>query len=255
MVEQVITEFDDGILRVTINRPEKKNALTQSMYAALADATVRCVDDRGVRVMHITGSGDAFTAGNDIADFVGGPQRSGDDASIRFLNSLPDIPVPVVAAVNGLAAGVGVTMLAHFDVVYASEQASFRTPFVDLGLVPEAASSMTLPALVGYQNAVRMLLLGDRLSASEAQAFGLVGEVFAPAELLDKSLETARRLAQKPANALRATKQLMRRAAQSAVERMEIENQQFAIALQSPEAMEAMAAFMEKRKPDFRQFD
>ena len=255
MTDQIVTEFDDGVLRVTINRPEKKNALTQAMYGALADAAERSADDGRVRVLHITGTGDAFTAGNDIADFVAGPPRSGDRASLRFLASLPRIPVPVVAAVNGLAVGIGVTMLLHFDVVNASEDASFVTPFVDLGLVPEAASSLTLPTQLGYQNAVRMLMLGERLSAAEAYDIGLVGAVYSRADLLDRSLDTARRLARKPANALRATKQLLRRPAESAAQRMQAENQEFDTALQSPEAAEAMAAFMEKRAPDFRQFE
>ena len=255
MTDHILSEFSDGVLQVTINRPEKKNALTQGMYGALATAMNRTCTDPAVRVLHITGAGDAFTAGNDITDFAGGPERDADRESVRMIAALPDIPVPVVAAVNGIAVGVGVTMLLHFDVVLAAEEASFMTPFVDLGLVPEAASSMLIPAQIGYQKAARMLLLGERLSATDALAMGLIGEVLPRNALLERSLGIAQQMAKKPSVAMRETKRLMKRQLESPAKRIEVENEAFAQALKSPEAMEAMDAFLEKRKPDFRQCD
>lgn len=254
MTDQVTSQLSDGILQLTINRPDKKNALTQAMYGALADGLDRANSDAAVRVLHITGAGEAFTAGNDIADFSGQSGGHEEPPVFRFIKGLPQLEVPLVAAVNGLAIGVGVTLLLHCDFVYASDGAVFKTPFVDLALVPEAASSQLMPAQMGHLAAARMLLLGETLDAPAAQACGLVTEVLPTAGLLEKSLATAARLAQKPPAALRASKALMRQRTEPVLERMEREFEAFGAALSSPEAAEAMAAFFEKREPDFSQF-
>lgn len=254
MTDQIFSEFSDGVLQLTINRPDKKNALTQDMYSLLADGLDRANSDTAVRVLHITGAGDAFTSGNDIAGFAAKPDAGEEPPVFRFIRGLPQLEVPIVAAVNGLAIGVGVTMLLHCDFVYASDSAVFATPFVDLALVPEAASSQLMPAQMGYLAAARMLMLGEKLDAGQALACGLVGEVLPADQLLQKSLSTAQQLAKKPAAALRTCKALMRCAPELVLPRMEREFEAFGAALASPEAAEAMAAFMEKRPADFSQF-
>jgi enoyl-CoA hydratase/carnithine racemase len=255
MSEYVTSELSGGILQLTINRPDKKNALTQDMYTALVEALEQVANDRAIKAVHLTGAGDAFTAGNDLADFVNQAAMAGDPPVYRFLRALPRVEVPLVAAVNGLAVGVGVTLLLHCDFVFASEDAVFSTPFVDLGVVPEAGSSLLMPRQMGYLNAARMLLLGDKLNAEDAMACGLVGEVVDKNQLLQKSLATAAALAAKPPAAMRTAKRLLRRNDESLAERMQLEFELFGAALQSPEAAEAMAAFFEKRAPDFSRFE
>ncbi len=221
------------------------------MVAALE----RVAKDRSIKVVHLTGVGDAFTAGNDLADFVDPVALAGDAPVHRFIKALPNVEVPIVAAVNGLAVGVGVTLLLHCDFVFAAADAVFSTPFVDLGLVPEAGSSMLMPRQLGYLNAARMLLLGEKMCAEDARACGLVTEVVDNNLLLEKSLATAAALAAKPPSALRATKRLMRRQDEPMAERMQLELDLFTSSLQSPEAAEAMSAFFEKRAPDFSRFE
>lgn len=254
MTDHVMSKLSGGVLQLVLNRPEKKNALTQPMYAALAAALQSAIDNSAIKVVHLTGSGDAFTAGNDLADFAS-QDLSGEEAPVqRFLKVLPRLEVPVVAAVNGHAIGVGSTLLLHCDFVYASETATFHTPFVDLGLVPEAGSSLLMPRQMGYLNAARMLLLGEKLDAHQAQALGLVGEVVTPARLLPVSLATAASLAAKPPAALRAAKKLLRREPEPLATRMDLESGLFGQALQSPEAGEAIDAFYSGRAPDFSRF-
>ncbi len=184
MTDLIKSKLSGGVLELAFNRPEKKNALTQPMYTALAAALERVASDSAIKVVHLTGNGDAFTAGNDIADFAS-PDGAGEELPVhRFVNVLPQLRVPLVAAVNGLAIGIGTTLLLHCDFVYASEAATFHTPFVDLALVPEAGSSLLMPRQMGHLNAARMLLLGERLDAHQAQALGLVSEVLAPDRLL-----------------------------------------------------------------------
>lgn len=255
MTDLVQTSIDDGILRITIQRPDKKNALTQDMYAVMADALEGVASDPAIRVVHITGSGDAFTAGNDIGNFEVADDGGELPPVVRFLHALPALEVPLVAAVNGLAIGVGVTLLLHCDFVYASDSAVFTTPFVDLALVPEAASSLLLPLQIGHLNASRLLLLGEKLSAAQALDMGLVSDVVSGEELQQVSLATAAALAAKPPAALRASKRLMRQQPESVLARMDREVEVFAAGLQSPEFAEAMSAFMEKRPADFSRFD
>jgi enoyl-CoA hydratase/carnithine racemase len=255
MTEHVTSELDQGVLRLTFDRPDKKNALSQSMYGALADGIIRVESEPDARVLHLTGNGDMFTAGNDIADFQVGATTGVETEVMRFLRKLIATDVPIVAAVNGPAIGVGVTMLLHMDFVFAASEATFRAPFIDLGLVPEAASSMLMPLQMGYRSAAAMLMMGEKFSAEQALQAGIVGEIVSQATLLERSHAAALRLARKPRQALRSTKQLMRMEPSPIAARLEVEMREFSLALKSPEAREAMSAFMEKRAPDFTKFD
>lgn len=254
MSEQIITSVVDGVLELVINRPQRKNALTMAMYEAMAEAIGRVEREPGLRVLLITGSGDSFTAGNDLADFMAADALSGDAPVLRLLHALAGTDVPIVAAVNGMAVGVGVTLLFHCDFVYASDTAVFSTPFVDLGLVPEAGSTLTMPAQMGYHRAARLLLLGERFSAAEMLEAGALTAVVPAGQLLSRARAVARQLAAKPKRALRASKRLMRPTAelQACIGR---EAEVFRRALGSPEAIEALTAFSERRAPDFSRFE
>ena len=253
-MSHVLTTQAGSVLEVTFNRPEKKNALTAAMYAAVVDAFRRADEDPGIRVVLIGGAGDSFTSGNDITDFQA---RSGADAAspaAAFLDALTSLATPLVAAVNGAAVGVGTTMLAHADLVIAARSARFVMPFTSLGLVPEAASSLLFPALVGHQRASALLLLGDPLDAETAHRWGLVNQVVADAELMATARGIAARLAALPAAAVRQTKELMKNGRPDVAGRIEQEMALFRDRLRSPEAAEAFRAFVEKRKPDFSGF-
>jgi len=254
MTSLVSTELDAGVLTVRMNRPEKKNALTGEMYAALSDAIDRAASDRAVHVVLVTGSGGVFTAGNDIADFLA-PQDPGHERPVsRFLLTLARTDVPLLAAVDGLAVGVGTTMLLHFDRVFATARSRFSLPFINLGLVPEAGSSMLLVETCGYRKAAELLLLGERFSAHEALDYGIVSRLCTDEALLAEATAAARALAAKPRDAMRATKRLMRRPCEPLETRIHEESLLFLQALQSPEAREALTAFLEKRAPNFGQF-
>ncbi len=255
MSEHVLVESRDAVLRVRLNRPEKKNALTVEMYAAMADALQSAADDPAVRAVLLSAEGDAFTSGNDLADFLQRPPTDESSPVLRFLNALIGSPKPVVAAVQGLAVGVGTTLLLHCDLVYASRSARFHLPFVSLGLVPEAGSSLLLPQRVGQARAAELLLLGEPFDAEEGKAMGLVSAVYPDEELAARVEERVRRLAAQPPAAVRITRALMRRADRDALpEHMREESAQFLERLRSPEAREAMQAFMERRPPDFSRF-
>jgi|TARA_B110000902_G_scaffold267179_1_gene358844 enoyl-CoA hydratase/carnithine racemase len=252
MSEFVTAELTDGILLVTLNRPAKKNALTQPMYAVMADAIERAQTDPDVKVVVFTGVGDMFTAGNDLGDFD--ISSDGELAPVaRFLANMASTDVPLIAAVNGAAIGVGTTMLLHFDQNFASPTASFALPFINLGLVPEAGSSKLLVAQCGYQNAAKLLMLGEIFSALDAKDFGIVNSI--ADDVLVAAMAYAAKLATKPKQALRATKRLMRRDAEPLAETMKQEAILFSQGLGSPEFTEAVAAFAEKRTPNFTQFD
>ncbi len=255
MSEYIDTELAEGVLTVTINRVDKKNALTQKMYAAMADAVARADTDSAVKVVVLTGKGDMFSAGNDLADFdasIGGDEMP---PVARFLHIIRTTEAPVIGAINGPAIGVGTTMLLHFDQVFASTNASFALPFVNLGLVPEAGSSKLLIQQCGYQSAARLLMLGERFSAEEAQRCNIVATLCDSENLLSEATAYARKLAAKPKTALRATKRLMRRDPEPLADTMLHEVELFDQGLSSPECAEAFAAFAEKREPDFSQFD
>ena len=242
------------MLRLTFNRPEKKNAITADMYGALADGIAEAEHDDTVRSLMFDSVGDIFTAGNDIGDFMSG-QRLEDTHDtppvIRFLQGIATAEKPMIAAVQGRAVGVGVTMLLHCDLVFASDQATFHTPFVDLALVPEAASSLLMPRIAGHQRAAEMLLYGKRIDATRAREFGFVNDVVADDALAETAMCAAQELAAKAPAAVRLTKRLMKGDRTDLLAQMKAEGEHFAAQLQSAEFREAGMAFMQKRKPDF----
>jgi enoyl-CoA hydratase/carnithine racemase len=243
----------ERIATIELARLDKKNALTTAMYAAMTDALAAAESDPGVRAILIHGARDCFTAGNDLKDFLEGPK--GASEALRFVSALSKVGKPVVAAVGGPAVGIGTTLLLHCDFVYAAPGSRFQLPFVPLGLVPEAASSLLLPRLAGYQRAAAWLLLGLPFTAAEALAAGIVTEIVEEEGLLERARAAATALAALPPESVRLTKQLMKRPlATEVAEQMAAEARLFAERLQSAEAREAMAAFMEKRKPDFSRF-
>ena len=253
-MNSIRSELLDGILRVEIFRPEKKNALTGPMYAALADAFVAAERDPAVRVVLIHGQPGVFTAGNDLTDFLDNPPLAEDPPApvFRFLQAFSTLTKPFVAAITGPAVGIGTTLLLHCDLVYAGVSAKFQLPFVNLGLSPEAASSLLLPVLAGHVRAAEILLLGEAFDAEKAREIGLINAVLPDADVLDHALAQARKLAAQPSASVRLTKQLMKRAQAALIEQTMLEEgRHFRTRLLSPEAKEAFAAFLEKRKPDF----
>lgn len=253
MESHVLREQADGVLTLTLNRPDKKNALTRAMYKTLGDAIDLAASDPQVRCVLIQAQGDIFTAGNDIGDFAAtnaNREGTGHWEGNPLLAALARAKTPLVAAVQGRAVGVGVTMLLHCDLVFVSEDALLSTPFVNLGLVPEAASSLTLPARIGYARAFAMFVLGEAVTAQEAVAWGIANRAYARAELHAKAREAAVAVAARPPAAVALTKALMRDP-EALAQRMELEGGHFVAQLKSPEAREAFAAFAEKRKPDF----
>jgi enoyl-CoA hydratase/carnithine racemase len=256
MTDFVRIAVDAGVMTLTLNRPDKKNALNNAMYMALGNALNSAQTDPAVRVVVIQAVGDAFTAGNDLAEFAavaaGTMDREAMGSNI-FLPALARAQKPLIAAVQGLAVGVGVTMLLHCDFSYVAEDATLSTPFVNLGLVPEAASSWLMQARIGYARAYQLFALGEPMDGRTAAAIGLVTAAVSANAVQSTALATARKLAAKPLGALKATKQLMRDAATiEAV--MNKERQVFGERLKTPEATEAFAAFAQKRKPDFAKF-
>lgn len=255
MSEQITVNRDGAVLRLGFNRPDKKNAITTAMYAALADGLAEAQEDAAIRAVLFEGNGDYFTSGNDVADFMSGAAMEEDAHGgrpvERFLQAIATAEKPLVAAVQGPAVGVGVTMLLHCDLVYASPAATFHTPFVDLALVPEAASSLLLPRIAGATRAAEMLLLGEKINAPRAREFGFINDVVDADALLEAALGKAKALAEKAPEALRLAKQLMKGDKEEILSRMKKEGAHFAAQLQSAEFREAGAAFLQKRKPDF----
>jgi enoyl-CoA hydratase/carnithine racemase len=252
MTEHMKTEVTAGIMTLTLSRPEKKNALTGAMYSALSDGLERAEADSSIKVVLFQGDGDSFTAGNDVADF--GAQANGNDTgdsqAFRFIKNLGKAKKPLVAAVQGNAVGVGTTMLLHCDLVYLADNARLITPFVNLALVPEAASSWLLPARIGHARAYAMFALGEPLDATTAVACGLANAVVPVAELRAKAMGAAVMLTKRPAGSLSYTKALMRDH-QRILAKIEEESGLFRERLQTAEAREAFAAFSERRQPDF----
>ena len=253
MTELVLVTREDAVLRIEMNRPEKKNALTAEMYAAIGDALEEADSNPAVRVILIHGQSDCFTAGNDIKDFEISDALE-DTPVDSFFRALPRTRKPLVAAVGGPAIGIGTTMLLHCDLVYAADNARFSLPFINLALVPEAASSMLLPRLAGYQRAAELLMLGEPFDAERAREVGIVSRIFSADDLLAEALNVARKLADKPPAAMLATKALLRREPEPIASRIETENRIFSEMLAAPEAQEAVSAFFERRKPDFSRF-
>jgi 1,4-dihydroxy-2-naphthoyl-CoA synthase len=250
MTETLITRTGP-VLEVLFNRPEKKNALTRGMYEAVVQAFRSADSDPAIRAVILGATGDIFTAGNDIKDFQSRAAVNEPAHQSPFLEALSTLQTPLVAAVNGAAIGVGTTMLAHADIVVASATARFVMPFTSLGLVPEAASSLLFPRLLGHQRASAMLLLGEPLDARTALDWGFVNKVVEPADLMATARDYANRLAALPARSVQRTKHLIKNGKSDVAGRIPEELALFREHLRSPEAAEAFAAFMEKRKPDF----
>jgi len=250
----IVTSREAGVQRIAFNRPARRNAITAAMYDQLAQAFREAEDDDGVRAIVIHGQDDAFTAGNDIEDFIRNPPVRDDTPVFRFLSVMSAARKPIVAAVNGPAVGIGTTLLLHCDLVYAGDNARFQLPFVGLGLVPEFASSYLLPLVAGYHRAAELLLLGDPFDAAKACESGFVTRVVPMAETLETALRSAKCLAALPPKSVRLTKELMKAGHRAAVQaQIATEGAHFRAMLGEPAAREALAAFMEKRKPDFRQ--
>ncbi len=257
MENLIETEHKERVLLIRLNRPEKRNAITAAMYQTLADILEEAAGNSKIRAVVLTGAGDCFTSGNDLHDFLNHGLTGGnmqDRPVIRFLRRIATFPKPLIAAVNGAAVGIGVTMLLHCDLVYAVADAALQLPFVDLALVPEAASSLLLPKLAGHHKAAELFMLGAAFSARDAVALGLVNDICPDAALIAQVLQTAQNLAGKPPEALMRTKALMKADQTAVLKAIETESRVFAEQLQSPEAREAIQAFLEKRAPDFSRF-
>ena len=249
MSEHVRIDSGGGVLAITLARPERRNAITIAMYAELADAITNAQQDPSLRLITLRGEGEDFTAGNDLADFLAAMPRDGEEIAVwRLLRALAGNALPLVAAVHGNAVGIGTTLLLHCDFVLAEEGTRFSMPFVDLGLVPEAASSLLLPRLAGRRRAARYLLLAEPFGAEEALEWGLVTKVVSAGGLDQALSETVAALLAKPAEALRMTQKLLRHGARDEMlERFELENSHFSERLQSAEVKEAIRAFFEQR--------
>jgi len=251
-MSDILQHIDAGVMTLTFNRVDKKNSITRDMYTALAEGVEQAAVDAAVRVLVIQGHETIFSAGNDIADFLHQPPSGQDSPVFRFLRAMATIEKPVVAAVAGPAVGIGTTLLFHCGLVYAGDNAAFSMPFVNLGLCPEAASSLLVPRMFGYHRAAEALLLGEPFFAEAALEVGLVNRVLPPTEVNGYAHAQARKLAAKPLSSLVGTKRLMKGGQQAEVlATMAEEGQSFGRMLHEPAAREAVGAFMEKRKPDF----
>lgn len=251
----IVTTTEGGVLRIEIRRPEKKNALTAAMYQALTEAFETADRSAEVRVMLLHGQPEVFTSGNDLKDFLQNPALDDDHIAYRFVRTISAATKPIVAAVNGTCIGVGATLLLHCDLVYAGQGANFALPFVNLGLCPEAGSSLLVPLVAGRARAAELLLLGEPFGAAQAATCGMISAVLPDAEVLPHAEAQARKLARKPPAALRAAKALMRHGFAAQIQdAIRTETRQFQQQLQSPEAKEAFSAFLAKRPPDFSRF-
>jgi enoyl-CoA hydratase/carnithine racemase len=249
----------NGVATIEIARPEKKNALTVAMYKTMAEALDAAREDKAVRAVLITGQPGIFTSGNDIEDFMSRPPGQGSDAMnspvFLFMQALMLCDKPVVAAVTGAAIGIGTTLLLHCDLVYVSDEARLAMPFVSLGLVPEFASSLLVPQLMGHRRAAEKLLLGEPITPEQAVEYGLANAVLPAGEVVSHARRMAERFNALPPGAVRESKQLMRKPQHELnVQTLRTEGALFSARLRSPEAMEAFQAFFQKRKPDFSKF-
>ncbi len=253
-IPEILTHLDAGVLSLTINRLDRKNSITAVMYAAMADVLIAAESNDAVRVMVIQGHETIFSAGNDIGDFLNKPPSTQDAPVFRFLYAISAFTKPIVAAVCGPAVGIGTTLLLHCDLIYAGDNAAFSMPFVNLGLCPEAGSSLLVPQLMGYPRAAEALLLGEPFTAETALEMGLINRIVPPAEASALAQQQAQKLAAKPLSSVIETKRLMKQASASAVkQRIHDESLSFGRMLSEPAAREAFTAFMQKRKPDFSQ--
>lgn len=253
MTQDILYSSEGHLATLRFNRPDKKNAITAAMYAALAQSLREATGDDAVRVIVIAGSPGVFTAGNDLEDFLHQPPQGKDSPVLQFMQALRDQPKPVIACVDGLAIGIGTTLLMHCDLVYASEQSRFAVPFAQLGLCAEFASSLLLPQLAGYHRAADILLTGEFFSVDAAARMGLVNQVLPTSELENFVHSKAQALAALPSDAVRTTKRLMKAAQASLIDVvMQEELTEFTRLLSGPDAKEAFEAFIQKRKPQFK---
>jgi enoyl-CoA hydratase/carnithine racemase len=251
-MEYILNSLDGGILKIELNRPQKRNALTLGMYTEFAGLLNTAQAEPEIRVVLVSAAGDNYSAGNDLQDFLDHPPGGGDSPQKQMIDALRLLDKPLVGAVRGAAIGSGATMLTYFDFVYASENAKFQYPFINLALVPEFGTSFSLPDQVGYLRAAEIILLGHPFGASEALSMGLVTKVLPDAEVLATAEKIAQELAQKPLDALKASKQLLRRQVRPRVEQAtQDEVMEFSERVRSPDAREALTAFFEKRPPRF----
>jgi enoyl-CoA hydratase/carnithine racemase len=252
MSDDILSHSEGSILTLTFNRFEKKNSITAAMYQQLADALAAAKDDAAIRVVVIQGHEAIFSAGNDLGEFLNSPPAGGNSPVFQFLAQISQFPKPIVAAVCGPAVGIGTTLLLHCDLVIAGDNAAFSMPFVNLGLCPEAASSLLVPQMMGYHRAAEALLLGEPFLAEAALEIGLVNRVVPPQEATNVAMQWAKKLAAKPISSLIETKRLLKKTDTAAVtERMAEEGMSFGRMLREPAAKEAFTAFMERRLPDF----
>ena len=248
----ILQHIDQGVMTLTFNRLDKKNSITAAMYASLADAMEQAQTNPEVRVVLIQGHETIFSAGNDIADFLNHPPSGHDAPVFRFLRAIAGFSKPLLAAVAGPAVGIGTTLLFHCDLVYAGDNAAFSMPFVNLGLCPEAGSSLLVPQMMGHHRGAEALLMGEPFMAEAAQEVGLVNRVVPPTEVNSYAQAQARKLAAKPMSSLVETKRLMKMGQSAQImAQIETEAASFGRMLQEPAAREAFGAFMEKRRPDF----
>jgi enoyl-CoA hydratase/carnithine racemase len=251
-MSDVVTERSGSILRVQLNRPARKNAMTSTMYITIADLLNAAAKDDDIRAVLWYGAGDSFCAGNDVEDFLKNPPGPGESPQAHLINALINFEKPIVAAVQGAAIGGGTTMLTHCDFVYAGESAKFQMPFINLALVPEFGSTYSIPARVGYLRAAELIQLGQPFDAKRAAELGLVTRVVPDQILLATATETAQKLAEKPAGALQACKRLMREPVRQQLEKAaKLENEEFSSRVISADAKEAFTAFIQKRPPSF----
>ena len=251
-MSDIVTQQSNGILRVELNRPEKKNALTAAMYARLADIFNGAAEDEETRVVLWHGAGDAFSSGNDVRDFLNNPPGPGNFPQARLMDAFIKFAKPIVVAVQGAAVGSGTTMLTHCDFVYAGESAKFQLPFINLALVPEFGSSFSVTARVGHLRAAELFLLGEPFTAARAAELGLVTRVVPDQHVFATAIEAAQKLAAKPGGALQASKLFIKQGFTNQVKAaIRAENEAFIERVRSAEAKEALAAFLEKRPPNF----
>lgn len=253
MTELVKISDADGVMEILWNRADKKNALSNVMYRAATAALARAKEDKSIRAVIMGSEGDSFTSGNDLADFAAAAMGGEPPAASGFIEAIAQFPKPLVAAVPGLAVGVGTTMLLHCDLVFIARDAKLTTPFVNLALVPEAASSMLMPAHIGHRRAFAMFALGEALTGEQAVELGIANAAMAASEVLGAARDAARKLSQRAPGAVMATKKLMRDG-EAILTQLRTEGAIFGERLKSAEAMEAFMAFQQKRAPDFSKF-
>jgi enoyl-CoA hydratase/carnithine racemase len=251
-MDDLVTERAGSILRIQLNRPKRRNAMTSAMYVALAGILNKAANDENTRVVLWHGAGESFCAGNDIEDFLKNPPGPGESPQAQLMKAMIEFDKPLIAAVQGAAIGGGTTMLLHCDFVYAGESAKFQMPFINLALVPEFGSSSLVPARIGHLRAAELILLGSPYDARRALELGLVTQVAPDQDLLSIATAAAQKLAVKPAGALQASKRLMKQPFHEQIKAaMKAENEEFSAQVRSEDAREALTAFLEKRKPDF----